>query len=111
MATLTPEEAAALFDEAAVEADQITWGALAQAASQAIGPIQDAWPVASGRSAAGWRSIATAKGGSVVNAVAYTADVHGGLADSLVPSVLAQGEPRTIQDIEDPLTAILEGET
>jgi hypothetical protein len=106
---LSFQDAVDAFEKAAAEALVVLSDAITAQAQSAIAPIQQEWPVATGRSRAGWEAVRAINGASVVNGVDYTDDVHGGLADELVPRVLLQSTPGTVAEVEARLTAILEG--
>lgn len=105
---MTPEEATAGMQRAAREAQRLNVAELRRIADLAVDRIDDVWPVATGRSAEGWASASTTTGAGVVNPVAYTSDVHDGLASRLVPETLASLEDDWAKAIERKLTPILE---
>ena len=104
----TFEEALRGMDKAVGQATATTTDALFASAQRSVGPVVDQWPVRTGRSAAGWHATRTTAGGAVVNGVDYAGDVGPGLADELVPAVIAADAPRTTTEIEKPITTALE---
>ncbi len=107
---ITFEQALEGMQDAEVHAPEVMGEELLRLAQSAIGPIQQEWPVATGRSRAGFKAIRRDRGGAIVNDVDYAEDVHDGLADELIPRVIEQSDPTTIANIERDLTARLEVE-
>lgn len=60
--------------------------ALTDAAARVADRVAADWPVLTGRSQRGWRN----DGSAVVNPVDYTGDVHDGLADEVLPGLIAE---------------------
>ena len=106
---MTPEQASASIAKAIRKAKQLNAKSIRAIAADAIPLIEVEWPVATGRSQEGWTDVSTTAGADVVNPVPYASEVHNGLADTLVPSVISSLEEDWRETVNSTLLPILEG--
>jgi hypothetical protein len=109
VATLTPRQLHVSLLKAGAAAPRINTAAIQGVAAAAIPLIEGSWPAATGLSQDGWDDVAAPMGARVVNPVPYASDVHDGLADTLVPSVLAELEQGWEDTVNKQLLPIFEG--
>ncbi|MHA1570596.1 MAG: hypothetical protein ACTSWM_02145 [Alphaproteobacteria bacterium] len=107
---MTFEDAKDALTTAADHAPADMGRAIRGSAQTAVRTIQDRWPVLTGYSQARWAATsAPNEGAAITNSAAYAGDVHDGLADRLVPAVLAEQEAATVAEIEATITPRFEG--
>ncbi len=106
---MTPEQASASLAKAIRKARRLNSQAIRALAADAIPLIEVEWPVATGRSQEGWTDVSTTAGAAIANPVPYASEVHSGLADTLVPSVISSLEEDWRATVNRTLLPILEG--
>lgn len=99
--SITIDQAEADLRAVQREAEPALRDALSDAASRAADTIRADWPVDTGASATAW----SGDGPAVVNSEDYASEVHGGLADSLVPAAIDAEQATIEQDLDRRLRA------